>query len=198
MGLRKRGLVQGVGVNDVQEPTAVFREVNGVIRRHIYTVYGTWCEMLKRAYCPKYKALHPTYEGVTVCEDWLRFSNFKAWMEQQDWQGKQLDKDLLVEGNKIYSPEFCVFIKGGVNKFMTQRDLHRGSSPLGVHWDKAAKMYVAQCNNPFTKKRVRIGVYLTEEEAHQAWKKRKHEHALALAALETDPRIIEALSTRYL
>jgi hypothetical protein len=198
MGLRKRGLVQGVGVNDVQEPTTVLREVNGVMMRRMYTVYNTWCEMLKRAYCPKYKTLHPTYEGVTVCEEWLRFSNFKAWMEQQDWKGKQLDKDLLVEGNKIYSPEFCVFIKGGVNKFMTQRDLHRGSSPLGVHWDKRLKMYVAQCNNPFTKKRVRLGVYLTEEEAHQAWKKRKHEHALALATLETDPRIIKALSTRYL
>jgi hypothetical protein len=198
MCLRKRGLVRGIGINDATYKTELSILECGKIKKVTCPFYRTWSSMLNRSYNLKYKALHPTYEGVTVCEEWLRFSNFKAWMEQQDWKGKQLDKDLLVEGNKIYSPEFCVFIKGGVNKFMTQRDLHRGSSPLGVHWDKKIKMYVAQCNNPFTKKRVRLGVYLTEEEAHQAWKKRKHEHALALAALETDPRIIEALSTRYL
>lgn len=48
--------------------------------------------------------------GCSVCEEWLTFSNFKRWMEQQDYEGKALDKDLLVSQNKTYSSETCVFV----------------------------------------------------------------------------------------
>lgn len=101
-----RKLLYGVGVNDA----------NSVVD---CPYYKRWSQMLKRCYCKQYQNKNPRYAGVLVCDAWLTFSSFKAWMEKQDWQGKELDKDLLSGRTKIYSPETCCFIPKRVNKFMT-------------------------------------------------------------------------------
>jgi len=36
-------------------------------------------------------------------------------MERQDWEGKHLDKDILIPGNKIYSPDRCIFVSSLIN-----------------------------------------------------------------------------------
>ena len=77
--------------------------------------------MLQRCYSESHLVRQPTYKGCSVCEEWLTFSNFKSWMEQQDWEGKQLDKDLLVYKNKIYSPETCVFVSSVINSFFVEK-----------------------------------------------------------------------------
>lgn len=123
---------------------------------------------------------------------------FRAWMAEQDWHGRDLDKDLLFPGNKVYGPETCVFIHDGLNNFTTDRAADRGDSPLGVYWHKQSGRFRAQCSNPFTGKLETLGLFTCPDAAHEAWRKRKHEHALALAAQQTDPRIAKALSVRYL
>lgn len=72
--------------------------------------YEVWQGMLQRCYDPKMQERRPTYIGCTVCEDWHNFQNFAKWMSDKDYAGNHLDKDILIDGNKIYSPETCIFV----------------------------------------------------------------------------------------
>lgn len=119
-------------------------------------------------------------------------------MAAQDWVDKELDKDLIIPGNKIYSPETCAFVTPELNKFLTERSSARGDWPLGVQWSKSSRKFITHCNNPFSSKEEYLGLFDCPEEAHVAWRKRKHELALIYASQQADPRIAEALSIRYL
>lgn len=186
-------LVYGVGINDADYP------VNPTIggKRVACPFYVKWVGMLERCHSEKHQERQPTYIGCSVNPDWLVFSNFKAWMESQDWQGKELDKDLLFVGNKIYSHETCVFVSSVVNGFLVDRGNRRGKWPLGVNYHKVSGRLRSECRNPFTKKLEHLGYFNCPQEAHQAWKKRKHELALQLADLQTDERVASALRKRY-
>ena len=153
--------------------------------------------MLGRCYSARLQETRPTYKGCSVSEDWLIFSNFRAWMVSQDWEDKQLDKDLLIEGNKIYSADTCVFITQTVNSFTVDSGAARGKWLIGVSWHKGDRKFRAQCNNQFTKKQEHLGLFTSEQEAHNAWLKRKLELAHELAAIQTDPRVAKALIERY-
>ena len=139
--MKKKKLVYDVGLNDadykVQEFTTVVDE-NGKEGRKLAWMcpfYRKWTEMLKRCYSPIYQERHPTYIGCSTCRDWLVFSNFKMWMETQDWEGKELDKDILFPGNKVYGPATCVFVDKRVNTFSTECNASRGKYLIGVSWD---------------------------------------------------------------
>lgn len=153
--------------------------------------------MLERCYSAKLQERYPTYIGCTVSEEWSTFSNFKAWMETQDWEGKQLDKDILVEGNKVYSADTCVFVTQTVNLFITDSNAARGECLLGVDWIGQAGKFRARCSNPFTKKRENLGRFAFEQEAYNAWAKRKLELAHELAPVQTDARVAKALISKY-
>ena len=196
-------LVCGVGINDagytVRERKTV-RYMNGKQRRKTVwfcPFYQAWDGMLKRCYSSKTQERSPTYRGCTVSEDWLTFSIFKAWMEKQDFEGKHLDKDLLIEGNKVYSAKTCVFVSPLVNNFTLDCNAIRGEWLVGVNWDKGTSKFKSRCSNPFTKKREHLGLFNCEQEAHNAWLKRKLELAYKLAAVQTDSRVAEALINRY-
>ena len=118
-------------------------------------------------------------------------------MEQQDWSGKSLDKDIIVPRSKLYSPDTCAFVLKATNSFVTASDAIRGGYPTGVSLHKRTGKYQVQCGNPFTGKREHLGLFLTPEEAHEAWRKRKHDLAQRVAAKESDPRVVEALRKRY-
>ena len=199
--VRKRNkLVFGVGVNDADYNVYEHAVVDGK-DKIVWTCpfYRTWKNMLVRCYSEKYQLKRPTYKGCSVCEEWLTFSNFKAWMEQQDWGSKHLDKDLLKEGNKLYCPDYCIFVDQMINSFVTDRVNARGEYMIGVDWNKASGKFRSQCRNPFTRKGETVGLFTNELEAHLAWKKRKHELACMLAESEycNDTRLAEALRTRY-
>jgi hypothetical protein len=121
-------------------------------------------------------------------------------MEQQDWENKELDKDLLKVGNKEYNPENCVFVTKIVNTFLIDCGKARGEFPLGVTFNKKDMKFRASCRNPFTGKQEYLGSFDDPIKAHLVWKKRKHELAYQLADSEyvTDERVAQALRTRYL
>ena len=199
MNIKK--LVCGVGINDADYVVKKWEtiEVDGKMKKTLVWVcpfYRTWHSMLERCYSAKTQDKHPTYKGCTVSEEWKTFSNFRAWMVIQDWEGKQLDKDLLVEGNKVYSAVTCIFLSHSVNSFTTDRGNDRGEWMIGVSWDKGK--FMSRCSNPFTKKVEYLGRFTCEFEAHQEWLKRKLELAKELAAIQTDKRVAEALTQRYL
>ena len=196
-------LVWGVGVNDLGYRVHVREWVteNGgkkiretVFRCEYYTV---WTDMLKRCYSEKYLESHPSYIGTSVCSEWVYASAFKEWMEQQDWSGKSLDKDIIVPRSKLYSPDTSAFVLQATNTFVVASDAIRGAYPIGVCLCKRTGKYQAHCNNPFTRKSENLGYFSTPEEAHEAWRKRKHELAQLVAATESDMRIVEALKKRY-
>lgn len=61
-----------------------------------------------------HKKYKPEYKDKTICEEWLNYANFRIWFDEHYVPGKwqiDLDKDLLVQGNKEYSPETCVFLE---------------------------------------------------------------------------------------
>lgn len=186
-------LVHGIGINDADY--VIGKLVNGKFLWCPF--YMRWQDMLKRCYNNKYHANKPTYIGCKVCDEWLTFSNFKRWMKNQDWRGKHLDKDLLVAGSKLYSPETCVFIDQATNTFTSDCGAARGEWPIGVYLDKRSGRFQAKCRNCFSKSSESLGCFTSPEQAHQAWKKRKHELACQLAELQTDPRVAEALRARY-
>ena len=93
-------------------------KTNGRITPH----YQVWKDLIKRCYYKYYLDINPTYIGVTVCEEWHNFQNFAGWFEDNYKEGFELDKDLLVKGNKIYSPETCCFVPQEINLiFMSNR-----------------------------------------------------------------------------
>lgn len=197
-------LVRGIGINDagykvkIQEIVG-YKENGKPIQKLIWTCpfYLTWVNMLTRCFSEVYKSQHLTYNETRVCEGWVRFSVFREWMQSQDWEGKNLDKDILIKGNKLYSPETCVFVSQNVNKFLTESDAIRGEFPIGVHWDSDRSKFRSQVNNPFTKKKEYLGLYATATEAHQAWLKRKLEIAYLLAENEPNLAVATAIINRY-
>ena len=196
-------LVYGFGINDadyVVKKWETVGYVNGVRKQKLAWVcpyYRTWVDMLERCYSAKLQERRPTYVGCSVSEEWLTFSNFRRWMEKQDFEGMHLDKDLLFEGNKVYSAETCVFVTSMVNTFTTDCGASRGEWPIGVNWHKRVGKFQSRCSNPFTKKRENLGYFTCQIEAHQEWLKRKLELAHLLAAEQTDERVAKSLIERY-
>lgn len=209
MKLRKRlKKVYGIGVNDAQYPIHKFeycRDSSGVLKvsKRVWTCpyYSVWRDMLRRCYSNTFHKKNVTYRQAKVCKKWLLFSNFKLWMEKQDWEGKELDKDLIVTGNTLYSPETCVFISKELNQFFKERNNDRGDYPLGVTYKPANKKYNARCSDPFLKKRVSLGLYDTPEEAHNSWREYKNmlsnKYAAQLEEEGYPEHVIKALRSRY-
>jgi hypothetical protein len=196
-------LVCGVGVNDLgyrtQVKEYVTKDGGRRIQKHIFRCkyYTVWENMLKRCYSKKSLESRPSYIDASVCSEWLYATAFKKWMEQQDWRDKSLDKDIIIPGSKLYSPDTCAFVLNATNSFVLASDACRGDYPTGVTLYKRTGKYQAQCGNPFTGKQEYLGYYSTPEEAHEAWRKRKHELAQLVADTESDPRVVEALRKRY-
>lgn len=180
--------VQGVGMNDADY---VVRPIIAG-KRIMCPIYQKWESMLKRCYSTKYQEKHPTYVGCSVVDEWLVFSNFRSWMITKDWEGKALDKDLLVEGNKVYGPDTCTFICRELNNLFNDRAAARGDLPLGVH--KNGSNYRVQISE--SGKQLSLGVFTTPEEAHLAWRKAKAGIILISRELTDDIRVKESLTSK--
>lgn len=186
-------LIQGVGINDADYLVSIKGEDG---RETICPYYRAWTGMIVRCYSEKEQLRYPSYKDCTMIPEWLYFSEFKKWMESQDWLGKQLDKDLLVKDNKLYSPQTCVFLSPRLNTFLLDRKNGRGLFPLGVHYRPKLNKFVSQCSNGNGSEEY-LGVYSTAEEAHEAWRAFKHKMACEYADQQTDSRVEEALRKRF-
>jgi len=186
-------LVYGVGVNDISYQA--YLTTDGT--RAVCPFYARWFNLIGRCYGVFSPSRSKAYAECYVCDEWLIFSNFKKWMEQQDWQGKELDKDIILKGNKVYSPKTCAFVDSATNAFVLDSKSTRGKLPIGVDFHKSNQKIRARCSNPFTKKSEHLGYFRSEVEAHLAWKNRKHQLACQLADRQSDIRVAEALRVRY-
>lgn len=138
--------------------------------------YKTWWGMLGRCYDLKTQEKQPTYVGCTICEEWHNFQNFAKWYDKNYYEIQNevicLDKDILIKGNKIYSPETCVFVPSAINSLFTKGNSRRGDLPIGVNiYDYDKTKYRARCRN--RDKMVGLGMYDHIIDAFNAYKRYK-------------------------
>lgn len=150
--------------------------------------YKKWRQMIKRCGNPKY----PTYKDCVICEDWHTFSNYEKWHNEHYVEGWHLDKDILVKGNKTYSPDTCSFVPKEINNLFIKCGNIRGDLPIGVKRGSNCKFYAQISKNVKTY----LGSYNTLEEAFQAYKVAKEMWIKEVANKYKDklePRVYNAL-----
>ena len=155
--------------------------------------YVAWVDVLKRCFSESFKKKNPTYKDVTCCEEWLLYENFYEWLHSQDnfdkwYNNKQwnVDKDILVKGNKLYSPETCCLVSNNVNCLFVKCVATRGDLPIGVRYNKVNKKFNVKISKHRNGKAVseHIGVYDTSEEAFYAYKEAKESYIKQVAQEE--------------
>ena len=186
--------VYGVGIIGTKYPITI----NGVLTKE----YELWQSMLKRCYSDTSKKRNPTYIGCEVGDNFKSYEYFYEWCHKQigfgvDGNGNsfQLDKDLLIKGNKVYSESTCVFIPSEINSFLTKCTASRGEYLIGVSWHKTRKAFVATVSKR-KGKREHLGYFKTEIEAFNAYKTAKETFVKEKAEkwkLQIDERAYKAL-----
>lgn len=146
--------------------------------------YSTWASMLNRCYSPKVHAKRPTYIDCSVTPEWHNFQNFAVWFYENYKEGLHLDKDILVQGNKVYAPEKCMFVTKEINNLLLDSTSRRGEYKRGV--TKYQNRYKAQYNDS-NKKKTHIGMFTTEQEAHEAYIEYKYALIKQVADKQTEP-----------
>lgn len=132
--------------------------------------YSCWKAMVQRCYDEKFRHKWQSYADCFVCDEWLNYQNFADWYVQNYREDWQLDKDILIKDNKIYSPETCMFVPKEINRLFIRNKSVRGKYPIGVTMSKkVTPRYHAACCNEFNKQ-THIGTFNTPEEAFFAYK----------------------------
>lgn len=142
--------------------------------------YKKWIMMLKRSFDEDYKKKHPTYKDVTCCKEWLLYSNFDRWYNENYYdienERMELDKDILIKGNKTYSPDTCVFVPHNINILFVKNDSNR-NSVIGTF--KVNNKYISSISKK--SKREYLGRYDTIEEAFNSYKTEKEKYIKQVA-----------------
>lgn len=187
-------LVCGWGVNDADYPiqTNSICVVGGVkkyITEYDCPYYRCWARMVERCHTGRY----PAYANAIICDEWKSFMTFKAWMERQPWQGNELDKDILGDGN-LYSPGTCCFVPRSVNMFWN-KSKRAGHGLPGASYRKRSRRYMAQC--AIGGKNVALGYFDTELDAHKAWVAAKEKAmAILLESVTLEPRVVKGMHSK--
>ncbi len=196
-------MIYGIAINDLPDHRTqiveYFVDENGKKRRKVVwqcPFYTKWFNMLTRCYKESEILKHPTYEKKFVCDEWKYFSNFKDWMETQDWEGKQLDKDILYRENLEYCPEKCVFVSQEVNKFLLEKTEKR-NLPIGVSYHKVKNKFIASISCGENRKIKYLGAFTTPDKAHLAWATEKIRMAKEIGKVQKDKRVADALILKY-
>ena len=159
--------------------------------------YKLWCGMMNRCYSAKTHERRPRYSVCEVSEYFKKFSNFRDWCDKQTSfgvDGFDLDKDLLIKGNSVYSEHTCCFLPQEINKSLQKTNKLRGNLPIGVCFDKSRGKYRAAIK--MYGKHVNLGRFECKFEAFQAYKVAKEGYLKELAEKwkdKIDDRAYEAL-----
>lgn len=160
--------VIGERINGKSKPTIQFRY---------------WYNMIQRCYSDTYHKTHPTYKNCIVCDEWLNFQNFAKWFDNNYYQINDekmyLDKDLLLNNNKIYSPNTCVFVPAKINMITVKIKSKRGNYPIGVYKSNISDKYATTIK--IDNKTYNLGYYNNVIDAFNAYKKRKEQYIKDIA-----------------
>ena len=180
-------LVQGVGINDRSCPA----KIQGKMTRE----YILWSGILRRSFSEASKIKRPTYINCSISDTFTYYHLFHKWCQTQigfGEDGYQLDKDLLIKGNKLYSEDTCVFIPQVLNSLLLKRNNDRGILPIGV--SQNGNNFRAKCSVCGGNKY--LGTFSSIDLAFQAYKTFKEAYIKEQAELykdSIDPRAYLAL-----
>lgn len=176
----------GIGINDY----------DGLVKINNKNIqsYNTWRLILLRCYSEKEQIKCPTYRDCSVCDEWKYFSNFKRWFDENYIEGYAIDKDILIKGNKVYSPETCCFVPARINSLFIKMKNNRGGLPIGVIYSKNKIRY--RCCFTYKGKSTCFGYFDTPESAFYTYKQTKELYIKEIANEWKDkiaPKVYEAL-----
>lgn len=176
---KRKTRVVNIGVNDEDR----------LLHMH---AYSHWRGMMERCYSDKGHKKRPSYQQCNVCDEWRLFSNFIPWFYAHHKEGWHLDKDILIKGNKTYSPQNCCFVPSEINGLFAKCDAIRGDMPIGVQFIDG--VYVASMRK--NKKKIYLGRYKDALSAFIRYKQAKEEWIKQVADKYKDciaPNVYEAL-----
>lgn len=167
-------LVYGVGFNDV-------------VGAYKTKEYRIWVAMLKRCYSDNYQKDQPSYIGCEVSEEFKTLSKFSDWCRSQPVfmdSDSNLDKDILVKGNKVYSRDTCCFVPREINCLFERCGATRGNHPIGVYFDTHHQCFRAHMRK--NGKFVSFGRFPTKESAFLKYKIEKESYIKSIAEKHKD------------
>lgn len=157
-------MVYGVGYNEPIEGQKVYKTTEN---RKPNKCYATWRGILQRCYDNKHQEKHPTYINAECYNEWLNYQAFAHWYNNNyyeiEGEKMELDKDLLSGNGKVYSPNTCIFLPHSINNALI--------NAKGYTFDKNTNKYKAQ--TWYKNKRIYLGCFDTEEEAHEVYRLNK-------------------------
>lgn len=101
------------------------------VKRKVTNAYYIWNSMIGRCYSSDAPKRYPSYVGCTVCAEWHSFQVFGDWFVINHKEGLQIDKDIKFSGNRVYSPDTCIFVKAQENSEKAHSKNYRFISPSG-------------------------------------------------------------------
>lgn len=140
-------------------------------------VYSIWHSLISRCYNEKMRHNFPAYENCIVCDEWHNFQVFADWYEDNYYNDNSggrmhMDKDILITGNRLYSPETCIFVPQRINMiFMTK--FNKSGLPTGV--SSYRNKFRSKYNNE------ELGIFITLDEAVKAHEDAKRIHIKQVA-----------------
>lgn len=157
--------------------------------------YISWRDMIHRCYNPRLIDKYPTYSECEVCDEWHDFQNFAKWSDDSNFSGLgyHVDKDLLVQGNKVYSPENCCLLPPELN-FLIRIHSPNPTCLVGTTFHKRCGKWQSMISK--NGKRVYLGMFNNEMDAHLCYVEEKERFVREEAQLwreRIDPRAYDAL-----
>lgn len=160
-------------IPDFKSPQDQWIKSYTVAEPDLQTVYHTRSSILWRSILVRCRDSknYPSWAGCEV--------QFEGYQEFTDWCQRQygymsresggrfwaIDKDLKVEGNRVYAPELCMFVPNRINNLFNIKSKDNGL-PCGVSTYQTTKLYRWSCSDG--KNRL-WGSAPTPEEAHRCW-----------------------------
>ncbi len=140
--------------------------------------YQNWTCMIRRCYDESLKDRYSAYYGdCIVCEEWHCFQTFAKWWNDNIYrvgtERMHLDKDILVRGNRIYSPKTCLIVPQRINMLFKKKPNKYGL-PSGIK-PRVNGKFEAQYRHES------LGVYDTLEQATTAHDTKRTESIVEIA-----------------
>lgn len=146
-----------------------------------------WESMFYRCYNENFQK-KTAYLNCTVCDEWHNYQNFAKWFYENyytiDNEIMNIDKDILIKGNTIYSPNTCCFVPSTINKlFITREKQKKFNTPMGIYKRVNKKDNKAKYDVKLKRYNICVhyGEYDTVEEAFQIYKQEKEKYIKEVA-----------------
>ena len=134
--------------------------------------HQTWRNMLRRCHCEKTHLERPTYVDCSTVKEWHNFQTFCEWYyvnHPKDGGEYHLDKDMIVEGNKVYGPDTCSFVSPTDNAVEANAKYYTFVSPEG---DVVEVYNLSEfCREKNLSQTNMSAVHLMKRKVHKGWTK---------------------------